>query len=64
MYKYLFILVAIAPFALGITKYTTCKGNGGGSLPNWVKIEGCAEAPCDFVEGQYIEATSELKVRK
>lgn len=66
MFKYIALLLALSslPLALTITKYEKCKGNGGGLIPDWVHIDGCPEAPCDFYEGDFLTASTGFAARR
>jgi len=52
------LLIAALPLAYAITNYDSCVT--GGTVPHTITISGCAEAPCDMVEGQTISAVAQV----
>lgn len=54
------LFLILSPFALAITKYEQCRGNGGGAVPDKLFIRDCEEAPCDFYNGDLMMAVGDF----
>lgn len=59
-----YCLLVVLPLCLAITKFETCRGNGGGILPDRLFVRDCDEAPCDFYNEDIMMAEADFIARK